>query len=86
MKLSQILIEAGVTPSDFANYKSVSQDNVGRLNLSTTKPCEIFNGYWMHADKDADCVGFLPRAEDWQTPLSRAQFIADYEEHCAKIT
>lgn len=82
MTLSKILIEAGVSPSEFrANYKFASQYNVGRLNVSTTKPCGIFNGDWMHADKDADCVGFFPRAEDWKTPLSREQFVADYEEY-----
>jgi hypothetical protein len=85
MNLSQILIEAGVTPDCFrANYKFAYQDNVGRLNVSTTKPIGIFNGDWMHTDKDADCVGLFPRANDWQTPLSLEQFIADYETHNAK--
>lgn len=76
MKLSQILIEAGVTPGIDAYYNFICQfNNDSHEVYFYIEHC--VDGFTFHRKN-------IPLAEDWQTPLSREQFIADYEAHCAK--
>lgn len=74
MKLSQILIEAGVTPSDLLyECKFIRQfNNDSREFYFYSKHCG--DGYTAYRSN-------LALAEDWQNPLSREQFIADYATH-----
>jgi hypothetical protein len=90
MKLSQILIEAGVTPDDlhpdcrfivqhgdmllceYAEYPKLS------IDIGCFTSCDLLDS------KEWLPVFARPLASDWQTTLSREQFIADYEAHCAK--
>jgi hypothetical protein len=90
MNLSQILIEAGVTPGDLSDdCQFIAQDNDGLLASYEKTPVlyKLFDGGW---DTHFLCANSkiplrLALSSDWQTPLSREQFIADYEAHCAKI-
>lgn len=74
MKLSKILIEAGVTPSDLhpdSYILTIELNNIYVIEYTRIcgRVCKLYQ------DK------FTPN--DWQTPLSREQLIADYEAHYA---
>ena len=89
MNLSQILIEYGVTPDDLhPDCKFIAQDGDDCLLVEYVKKPELMINCLVYS-----WVGMAPRmmmpcvvnlADDWKTPLSREQFIADYEAHCAK--
>lgn len=89
MNLSQILIEAGVTPDDLhLDCKFIAQDGDDGLLaeyskmplLSKHKKMWLID--FMGDSQSLPCIPVI--SEDWQTPLSRDQFTADYEAHCAK--
>jgi hypothetical protein len=86
MNLSQILIEAGVTPDDLnRDCKFIAQD--GGENRILSEYSDIPNISKNNAWFSEECYlcENLPRvvgmASDWKTPLSREQFIADYATH-----
>ncbi|ACG60373.1 hypothetical protein phiPLPE_51 [Iodobacter phage PhiPLPE] len=91
MKLSQILIEAGVTPSGLhPDCKFIAQDKTTwHVYYYSSKPIlDIYE--WIRSKDNCKYVYFKGDkiflkltiiADDWQTPLSREQFIADYGEY-----
>lgn len=92
MKLSKILIDAGVTPSDLhADCKFIAQD--GGIGIfsglvyeyeNIPKMCFILKNLWLLEGIIGNISNIFYLSDDWKTPLSREQFIADYEAHCAK--
>jgi hypothetical protein len=85
MKLSQILIEAGVTPDDLhLDCKFIAQDARNYfVDEYISFPKIILVTYSMdNSIMDSELyLGVNDLAHDWQTPLSREQFIADYDTH-----
>jgi hypothetical protein len=86
MKLYQILIEAGVTPDDLhPDCKFIAQDgDDGLVSEYKDKP-RIFALIWQLNSliRNSKIFREFKVSDDWQTPLSREQFTADYEAHCA---
>lgn len=87
MKLSQILIEAGVTPSDLhLDCKFIAQDGDDGLVAEYKDSPRLRGLIWnIHSIIGASKIfSRFKESQDWQTSLPREQFIADYEAHCAK--
>ena len=92
MKLAQILIQAGVTPIDLhPDCKFIAQD--GGMGIfsglvyeyeNIPKMCFTLKNLWLVEGIIGNISNIFDLSDDWQTPLSREQFIADYEAHCAK--
>lgn len=83
MKLAQILIEAGVTPDDLhPDCKFIAQDGDECIFQYSGDPFfvdyfEFYSNYGCIEEVDV----IVELSEDWQTPLSREDFVAAYEEH-----
>lgn len=90
MKLSKILIKAGVTPDDLhPDCKFIAQDgNMLLCEYAEYPKISVDIGYFTICDlldsKEGIPLFARSLASDWRTPLSIEQFIADYEAHCAK--
>lgn len=87
MKLSQILIEAGVTPDWLVTgCLFIAQEKKDGFTCQYSDKPELAGDSYKRNNIIRDCFGgyLFNLAEDWQTPLSFEQFIADYEAHCAK--
>jgi hypothetical protein len=89
MKLAQILIEAGVNPDDLhPDCKFIAQDGDDGLVSQFKDEPFIVLGAFYEAEYEIFGSDLLNKyydliAEDWQTTLSRANFIAAYEAHHA---
>lgn len=85
MKLAQILIEAGVTPDDLPpDCMFIAQDGEGPVFYYDMKPLYFNIGYaefYTSCGLLSEIKLNLTTASDQKTPLSREQFIADYEAH-----
>lgn len=87
MKLVQILIESGIIPDDLhPDCEFIAQDSNYRHDIyfyDVLPKLRITYGIYclggIHSQHVSNKDLFL--AEDWQTPLSRTDFVAAYEEH-----
>jgi len=89
MKLSQILINSGVTPEDLhPECKFIAQDGDDEYRVLSqysdipdlSKDKSWFSGGSYLCEDLPDVIDL---ASDWRTPLSREQFTADYAAHVA---
>lgn len=74
-----------MTPSDLhPDCEFITQDgDDGLVSEYENKPCLIAFIWQIHSMIGASKIfRKFKVSEDWQTPLSREQFIADYEAHC----
>lgn len=86
MTLSQILIEAGVTPDDLhADCMFIAHDAYGLCSQYKRHPVmhNLNEFMWSVSGIVGEKYIWLELepSQDWQTPLSREQFISDYEEY-----
>jgi hypothetical protein len=83
MNLSQILIEAGVTPDDLhTDCKFIAQDGDEYIFQYSGHPFFVDHvEFYANSGCIEEVDVIVELSEDWQTPLSREQFIADYDTH-----
>lgn len=87
MKLYEILIETGVTPDDLHHdCKFIAQDGYdGLVSQYEGMPVLFGERNYYGSKYELHDIGrlddYFELGEDWQTPLSREDFIAAYEAH-----
>jgi|LakMenE01Jun11ns_1017448.scaffolds.fasta_scaffold9804376_2 hypothetical protein len=87
MNLSQILIKSGVTPNHLhPDCKFIAQDGddgilaeYSKMPLLSKHHKKMWLIDFMVPNQSLPYIPVI--SEDWQTPLSREQFTADYEEY-----